>query len=363
MRIGEETLGEILAAGRELGFAACGAASLAPSAMDEALADWLARGRHAGMAFLPRTAATRLDPRAKWDWARGALVGAVSYAGGPAQVGNPADDPGGPGVRRYVSRYARGRDYHDVVKERLRAWGNRAEAVLGRPLRRVALCDTSAVLERELAVRAGIGWIGKNTCLVGERGSSWLFLGVLLVDVELPVTEPPTDLLSTSRCRDCRACLDACPTGALVEPFVLDARRCLSYLTIEHRGPIPGEFHEALGSRLLGCDACQEACPWNRVAGMPEAPDPGLGALPVLDELTLADVAALDEAGFRERFRRSAIARARRAGLVRNALLVGANLADPAVAAVARRLVDDPDEGVRAAARSCLARAAGEDVP
>ena len=360
MRIGEETLGEILAAGRELGFAACGAASLAPSAMGEALADWLARGRHAGMAFLPRTAATRVDPRTKWSWARGALVGAVSYAGGPAQVGSPEDDPGGPGVRRYVSRYARGRDYHEVVKERLRAWGDRSEAIVGRPLRRVALCDTSAILERELAVRAGIGWIGKNTCLVGERGNSWLFLGVLLVDAEICAQDPPEDLLASSRCRDCRACLDACPTGALVEPFVLDARRCLSYLSIEHRGPIPTEFHRALGTRLLGCDACQEACPWNRVAGMPAAPDPGLGSLPALEELALADVASLDEAGFRERFRGSAIARAKRAGLVRNALLVGANLGDAAVAEVARRLVSDPDDGIRDAARACLARREGE---
>ncbi len=361
MRIGREALEEVLAEGRRLGFAACGAAPLVPSRMGRALAEWFERGCHAGMKFLPRTAPTRLDPRTKWNWARGALVAALSYAGGPPQVGTPGADPGGPGVVRYVSRYARGRDYHDVLKERLRAWGDRAEEIAGFPFRRLALCDTSAVLERELAVRAGLGWIGKNTCLVLEEGNSFVFLGVLLVEAELPVDSPPADLLDSSRCRDCRACLDACPTGALVEPFVLDARRCLSYLAIEHRGPIPAGFHGAIGTRLLGCDACQDACPWNRVAGMPGAPDPALAPLPALEELSLADVAALSEEGFRARFRGTAIARAKRAGLVRNALVVGANLADPGVASVAERLVDDPDEGVRAAARACLARLAGDD--
>ena len=356
MRIGVETLGEILAAGRELGFAACGAASLAPSAMGDALRDWLAHGRNAGMGSLARTEEVRREPRRKWTWARGALVGAVSYAGGPPQVADPARDPGGCGVLRYLSRYARGRDYHDVVRERLRAWGDRAEEIVGGPLRRVALCDTSAVLERELAVRAGIGWIGKNTCLVGTRGNSWLFLGVLLVEAELPVEPPPDDLLASSRCRDCRACLDACPTGALVEPFVLDARRCLAYLTVVHRGPFPAEWEGALGTRLAGCDTCQEVCPWNRVAGMPAGPDPDLAPLPALEEETLVEIAALDEAGFRERFRGTALEYAGRGRLVRNALLVGANLGDPEVGRAAELLVDDPDEGIRAAARSCLSR-------
>ncbi len=424
MEIDGTMLEAILAAGRELGFAACGAASLAPSGMAEALGAWLARGRHAGMSWLARTAGVRVDPRSKWTWARGALVGAVSYAGGPS--GGPACDsgedlavsrargpspdagtaggsgspppPGTPGPPRraeggtrngaeggilpppgeghrrggasgnaeeggilpYLARYARGPDYHGVVKARLLAWGERAEEIAGRPLRRVALCDTSAVLERELAVRAGLGWIGKNTCLVGNRGNSWLFLGVLLVDAELPAPDPPGDLLASSRCGNCRACLDACPTGALVEPFVLDARRCLAWLTAEHRGPLPGEFHRALGARLLGCDACQEACPWNRAARLPERPDPELAPLPVLANTTLAEVASLDEEGFRRRFRGTALARAKRAGLVRNALLAGANIGDREVARVAERLLDDPDEGVREAARACLARRRGE---
>jgi epoxyqueuosine reductase len=329
----------IRSTGRGAGLRDCGVASCAPSDHAAQLDAWLARGAHGTMEWMARTAEARKDLRSKWEWARSALVGVVSYLTEPVE----RDELGG--IARHVSRYARGRDYHDVLKSRLTAWGDALERHAGAPFRRVALVDTSAVLERELAARAGLGWFGKNTCLIGPRGDSWRFIGVLLTDLELAETGPPPE----ERCGTCTACLDACPTGAIREPWFVDATSCISYLTIELRGESPPEWRSAIGDWVFGCDVCQEVCPWNRRA-VP-ADEPGLAVDPAYEEISLAELAAMDEQTFRERFRGSPLRRPKRAGMVRNALIVGANIGDPELLSVAGRLVDDPDPGVRDAAR------------
>lgn len=336
-------------AGERCGLTSCGVASCAPSGHGAYLDAWLARGAHGAMEWMERTAEIRKHLTKKWDWARSALVGTVSYLTPPRERDNLG------GIARHLSRYARGpSDYHQVLERRLLEWGDAVETLLGRPYRRVALVDTSAVLERELAVRAGLGWMGKNTCLIGPRGDSWRFLGVLLTDLDLPETGPP----AAERCGTCTACLDACPTGAITEPWFVDARACISYLTIELRGPIPRRYKEAMGDWLFGCDVCQEVCPWNRKAS--QAADPEFAPEPAHETLALADLAVMDDAAFRQRFRGLPLSRPKRAGMVRNALIVGSNVGDPEVVEVARSLADDPDEGIWDAARWVLERAGRE---
>jgi epoxyqueuosine reductase len=210
-----------------------------------------------------------------------------------------------------------------------------------------AAVDTSAVLERDLAARAGLGWIGKNTNLIAPGAGSYFFIGVVLTTAPLVPDGPTAD-----HCGTCTACLDACPTGAFVSPWVLDARRCLAYLTIEHRGDVADEWKPAMGDWLFGCDVCQDVCPWNRKA--PPAREPALvpsAPLPSLEALL-----AMDEAAFRARFRGSAMSRAKRAGLARNAALVLGKRGDRRAAPALRRALNDPDEGVRRAAAWALAR-------
>lgn len=324
--------------GLAAGFAACGLTDLAPSEHGEHLDRWLQRGLHADMAWMQHTAELRKDLVRKWTWARGALVGAVSY------LTEPRDRHDAPGYLAHVARYARRDDYHDVVKRRLRDWAQRLADATGREFRSVALVDMSAVLERELAARAGVGWIGKNTCLIGEGGDSWRVLGILLVDFEVSAAarQPLAE-----RCGSCRACLEACPTGAFPEPWVLDARRCISYLTIEMRGSIPIELRRGMGDWLFGCDVCQEVCPWNRRAkGVDDPSFDGPRSAP-----SLGEIARLDEREFRALFRRTPLARPKRAGLVRNALIAGANAGDGAVLEAARDLLDDESDVVRETAR------------
>ncbi len=294
------------------------------------------------MAWMARTAAIRKELRLKWDWAHTALVGVFDY------LSKPRDRQELRGIGRHIARYARGEDYHELVKRRLRRWAALIEDETGRAFRHVALVDTSAVLERELAARAGLGWFGRNSCLIGPRGNSWRFIGVLLTELDLPVCAVPV----SERCGSCTACLDACPTDAFDGPYRVAASRCISYLTIEHRGAIPEELRQGIGDWLFGCDLCQEVCPWNRQVKPGE--EPAWRVRPEYEALSLAELAGLDEEGFRAAFRRTPLARSKRAGLVRNALIVGANLGDAELARVAEELVDDPDEGVRDAARWVL---------
>jgi epoxyqueuosine reductase len=248
-----------------LGFDRAGVAgldALPPHA--EALHDWLARGRHGEMAWLARDPDARADPRRRFPWARSAIVVALVYDRAGAE---PGAERSGPATAR-IARYAGGRDYHDVLLPPLRALGDALEALAGRAVRSRAYVDTGPVLERALAAQAGLGWIGRNTCLIDPELGSYLFLGVLLTDLELPADMPEPD-----HCGSCRACLDACPTGAFPDPYVLDATRCLSYTTIELRGPIPEPLRAGQGAWAFGCDVCQEVCPWNTRARRVVPPD------------------------------------------------------------------------------------------
>ena len=327
----------ILAHARSLGFHAVGVASADGAPADgEGLRQFLRRGYAGDMAWLPRTAERRAAPRALWPEARSVVVVGLNYG--------PAHDPlrllSEP-TRGIVSAYAQGRDYHDVLKSRLRRL---ARFVAGTFDAEVKLfVDTAPVMEKPLAARAGVGWQGKHTNLVSRRYGSWLFLGELFTTLDLA-----PDAAEADRCGACRRCLDVCPTDAFPEPYKLDARRCISYLTIEHKGHIAPEFREAMGNRIYGCDDCLAVCPWNKFARRTEE----YAFLPraELSAPRLADLAALDESTFRTIFSGSPIKRTGRDRFVRNVLIAIGNCGDPAVLPAAMRLLCDPSPLVRAMA-------------
>jgi epoxyqueuosine reductase len=242
-----------------------------------------------------------------------------------------------------VARYARSADYHDVLRDRLNqllAWvRSHVPGCTGR-----GVVDTAPLLERDFARRAGLGWFGKNTMLINKHLGSYFFLGALLLDFDLR-PDPPHE---TSHCGTCTACLDACPTDAFVSPGAMDARRCISYLTIELRGAMPQELRSGVGEWIFGCDVCQEVCPWNRRT--PETSDPDLSPRPDLTSLDPAEVLTMSEEQFRGRFRGTALMRAKRRGLARNAAVVLGNRGDPSALPVLRRALDDPEPAVREAA-------------
>lgn len=289
------------------GFDAVGIARLAPATTGSFFERWLGRGNHAGMAWLERRIERRLDPRELLPGARAAVVVAWRYA----PLVPDGDDPPNELWRR-VARYARGEDYHGFVLERLERVGERIAAEFPGTEHR-AYVDTGAILERELAALAGLGSIGKNTCLLSPAQGSWFLLGELLVTLELDPDPPIGDL-----CGECSRCLEACPTGALAEPFRLDASRCISYWTIEHRGEIPVEMRRSVGEWVFGCDVCQEVCPWNGrlgpLAGRSEARVPSS-----LRTLDLVDLLRLPEEDLRARLSGSPLMRPKVAGLRRNA--------------------------------------------
>jgi epoxyqueuosine reductase len=273
----------------------------------ERFRDWRASGHAGQMRYMTDRAAAYEHPSHVLDGARSLLMLAVNY-----RTVEPLAS--GPGQGR-VSRYAWGADYHDVIRRRLRRLADfHRRLVPGARVRGVV--DTAPLLERDFARLAGLGWIGKNTMLVNRRLGSWLFLAAILTSETLDYDEPqPAD-----HCGSCRACLDACPTGALVDAYRLDARRCISYLTIELRGAMPVELREPLGDRLFGCDACQEVCPWNRRA--PVASETAFRPAPGMNPMELGELFALDEPTFRARFRKTPLWRTRREGLLRNAEIV-----------------------------------------
>ena len=302
-------------AARRAGFDFAGVAALAPAATASAYRSWLARGDHAGMSWMERNVALRGDPRGLLPGAMSALVVGLRYA--PLADGEPDGD-----LWPRVARYARGRDYHHTLRERLRTVAAEAEAML--PDCRTRVCvDTAPLLEREVAARAGLGAVGKNTMLLHPEAGSWFLLGELLLTTELAPDTPLADL-----CGDCTRCLDACPTGALAAPYRLDARRCLSYWTIEHRGEIPAPMHGHLRDWVFGCDVCQEACPWNRRVDPIEREE---FAVPAgRRALDLAGLLALDRAQYRARLGDSPLQRARLEGLRRNAGITLARAPAPA---------------------------------
>jgi len=327
---------------RELGFDRIAIGPAEPPEHGAALEAWLDAGYAGTMGYLHRGRADRLNPARLLPGCRSVVAVAMSYNGSTA----PDDD------WRPVSRYARGRDYHDVIRPRLVELGEFIRTAAG-GASRVAV-DSSAVLERDLAARAGLGWVGKNTNLLTPSLGSYFFIGIVLTTAALPFDQREPD-----RCGTCTACLDACPTRAFVAPYVLDARRCISYLTIEHRGDIDGELAEQIGEWVFGCDVCQEVCPWNRKAEPGREPTLGpsgsFGALETLLEL--------DREGFRARFRGSAITRTKRAGLLRNAAIVLANRGERSAAGALSRALGDADAVVcRAAAWALEKLRAGREV-
>lgn len=325
---------EIRARALELGFDVCGFAPArgSPRAA-EALGDMTAEGRHAGMSWLADRIERRSDPSVLWPSARTAIVVGLNYL--PSESIAEGDRFG------LVSAHARGRDYHDLVRGRLKNVAGRLNRLKGVDTK--VFVDTAPVMEKPLALAAGLGWIGKHTNLVSPKLGSWLLLGVMLTTIELPPDQPGVD-----RCGSCRRCLDACPTGALPAPGRLDARRCLAYLTIEHEGSIPESFRVALGNRIYGCDDCLSVCPWNRFARVTrETAFAGRAGTVAPD---LVELSRLDGSSFRRRFSASPIKRIGVERLVRNVLIALGNSALPeALAAVAARL-DDPSPVLREAA-------------
>lgn len=321
---------------RALGFDRVTVGPADPPAHAAEFERWLDAGYAGTMDYLARGRAARLDPAALLPGARSVVAVALGY--------NQPDDGGGWAP---VARYARGSDYHDVMRPRLDALGRDLAELAGPGTRCRACVDTSAVLERDLAARAGLGWIGKNTNLLDRALGSFFFIGIVLTTAALEPDGPAAD-----RCGTCTACLDACPTGAFVAPYVLDARRCISYLTIEHRGPIAEGLRPAVADWVFGCDACQTACPWNRRAPIAaESAFRPAGRLEPLEALL-----ALDEGEFRRRFKGSAITRAKRAGLLRNAALALANRRQAGARPALRRALADGDPVVRDAAAWALER-------
>ncbi len=329
----------------EAGLDLVGAMPVGPSPAWHAYQAWVAQGYAGEMAYLTRPEALhrRQDPRNLMPEARSVMVVGASYAGAPA--------PPLPALTGRVSRYAWRGDYHDWVLARLKLLVESVGRALSRPLASRCYVDTGPILERAWATAAGLGWLGKNTSLISPRMGSFLFLGVALLDVDLPCAPVPERALPS--CGSCTRCLDACPTGALVRPGVLDARRCLSYLTIEHRGAIPEALRASLGDRVFGCDTCQDVCPWN---GRPLAAHQGEAA-PAVASLGLPDLLTLDATAFRARFRALPIWRATPVGLARNAAVVLGNLGDPAARPyLVEAAAHHPDGMVRDHARWALER-------
>ena len=311
----------------------------------EHLARFLAEGAHGDMGWLADSE-RRGDPRALWPQVRSVVMLGMNYG--------PSGDPLAILARRdrcAISVYAQGDDYHEVIKPRLKAIAGWLVRVAGGDAK--VFVDTAALMEKPLAAAAGLGWQGKHTNLVSRDRGSWLFLGAILSTLELPPDAPEQD-----HCGSCRACLDICPTAAFPAPYRLDARRCISYLTIEHKGPIPRELRPRMGNRIYGCDDCLAVCPWNKYAQLGR--EARLAARKELSAPGLADLARLDDAGFRALFRKSPVKRIGRDRFIRNVLIAIGNSGDPSFAEEAERLLADASALVRGAAVWALARIARE---
>lgn len=319
---------------------------LAPSRLRE----FLEAGRHATMGWMEETEERRADPRVLWPEARTVVLAAMNY--GPAD----SDEPLRALTRRdsaTISVYARNRDYHDVIKGKLKQVAGRFAAKTGGQVK--VFIDTAPVMEKPLGEAAGLGWQGKHTNLVSRQLGSWFFIGSIFTDMDLPADEEETD-----HCGSCRNCLDICPTDAFPTPYKLDARRCISYLTIEHPGPIPREFRKPMGNRIYGCDDCLAVCPWNKFAE--EARQTAFHAREELKAPSLRDLAMLDDAAFRKLFSGSPVKRTGRDRFVRNVLIAIGNSGDETLGDTAQALLDDESALVRGAAVWALSQLAPQDV-
>jgi epoxyqueuosine reductase len=336
---------------RKLGFCAFGVAhaEAAPKS-GERLRQWLDSGAHGDMMWMEETANRRASPVGLWPEVRSVIALGMSYA----PLGDPLALAERPDIGR-ISVYAQGADYHDLIKKALKALARWLVAEAGCALK--VFVDTAPVMEKPLAEAAGLGWQGKHTNLVSRADGSWLFLGAIYTDLEL---EP--DAPHKVHCGSCSACLDICPTDAFPAPYRLDARRCISYLTIEHKGPIPHEFREAMGNRIYGCDDCLAVCPWNRFADAARANKAFLPRAE-LAAPALADLLALDDAAFRKVFAGSPIKRIGRDRMVRNAAIAAGNSGRVELVSVLEGLVSDEDPVVAEAAEWALGRLKSATAP
>ncbi|MFN4041596.1 MAG: tRNA epoxyqueuosine(34) reductase QueG [Brevundimonas sp.] len=326
-----------------LGFEACRFASAsAPWDAGERLAHFVGEGRHGDMGWMETTLERRAHPTAMWPEAKTAVVLGLNYGPEADPLPQMADRSAG-----YLSVYARGDDYHEVIKGRLKILAGQMAARTGQDVK--VFVDTAPLMEKPLAQRAGLGWQGKHTNLLSRRHGNWLFLGSILTTAEIEPDAPEGE-----HCGSCTACLDACPTAAFPAPFQLDARRCLSYLTIEFAGPWPEEFRVATGSRIYGCDDCLAVCPWNKFAS--GAREARLHAREALNAPRLADLLALDDPAFRALFAKSPVKRIGRDRFVRNVLYAAGNSGDAGLVEPVGALLGDPDPVVRDAAAWALRR-------
>jgi epoxyqueuosine reductase len=332
----------------ELGFDDCRATSAQPPHSVPHFKRWLDSGRQGEMAYLDRGLPKRAHLDLVLPGVRSVILLAVGYdstspaSGGEPPPASPAPSPGSiPGV---VARYARHRDYHDHLAQPLKLLADYVNQLGGPGTRSLAYVDTGPILERDLAQRAGLGFIGKHTNLIRRRAGNWFFIAEILTTLELP-PDPPEH----NRCGQCTRCLVACPTQAIIAPFQLDARRCISYLTIELRGPIPVEFRAAMGNRIFGCDDCLEVCPWNRFAR--ESRLMRETARPDLDQPDLLELLSLDEETFRRRFRDTPLWRGKRRGLRRNVCIALGNSGDLRAIPALEKAAHDPEPVVAEAAR------------
>ncbi|MDV3258040.1 MAG: tRNA epoxyqueuosine(34) reductase QueG, partial [Sphingomonas sp.] len=332
---------------RELGFTAWGIAraDCAPEA-GERLRQWLEAGNHGEMAWMEERAVQRASPQGLWPEARSVIALGMSYA--------PATDPlalADTKDRGRISVYAQGTDYHKTVKKALKAMARWLVDECGCDLK--LFVDTAPVMEKPLAAAAGLGWQGKHTNMLSRDHGNWLFLGVIYTSLDLEPDQP-----GQAHCGSCTRCIDACPTGAIVAPHLVDARRCISYLTIELAGPIPNEFREAIGNRIYGCDDCLAVCPWNRFAEAASA-NRAFQPRPELVAPALADLLALDDASFRQLFSGSPIKRIGVRRMTRNCLIAAGNSKDPALIPAVERHLESDDPVIADAARWAAERLGG----
>jgi epoxyqueuosine reductase len=332
-----------------LGFDAIGITD--PAAIDGArvnLEAFLQVGAHGEMEWLADNPGRRADPKVMWQDVRSVIMLGMNYG--------PDDDPTAilaERSRAAISVYARGDDYHDLIKKRLKQLARWLIAEAGGEVK--VFVDTAAVMEKPLASAAGLGWQGKHTNMVSREFGSWLFLGAIFTTLDLPRDEPMED-----RCGSCRSCLDSCPTSAFIAPYRLDARRCISYLTIEHKGPIPHEFRKAMGNRIYGCDDCLAACPWNKFAH--EGHEAKLAARDELRAPTLGELSKLDDTAFRALFTKSPVKRIGRNRFLRNVLIAIGNSDDATLIDDATRLLGDENPLVRGAAVWALAQLQSDEA-
>jgi epoxyqueuosine reductase len=328
---------ELIARAREEGFDAVGVA--APDSIPDAashLHHWIAQQRHGDMAWMEAHARRREHPNALWEGAGSVVMFGLNYG--------PDRDPREILQRKTlgaISVYAQGDDYHELIKGKLKRLGQWLAHKTGEELK--VFVDTAPLMEKPLAAAAGLGWQGKHTNLVSRVRGSWLFLGAMLTALELPLDEREVD-----HCGSCRACLDVCPTNAFPAPYQLDARKCISYLTIEHKGPIPREFRKAIGNRIYGCDDCLAVCPWNKFAA--ESHEQKLAAREENRAPVLSELAALDDAAFRARFSKSPVKRSGRERFLRNVLIAIGNSETVALVPDVLARLDDESPLVRGAA-------------